>query len=48
MPVYDGDYKVKSLRLYFDRLDFADAVTKGPISRFIVRMLINMSIKGLF
>ena len=46
--IYDEDYKVKCLRLYFDRLYFADAVTKGPISRFIVRRLINMSIKGLF
>ena len=45
--VYDEDYKVKSLRLYFDRLDFADAVTKDPISKFIVRKLIKTSLRGL-
>ena len=45
--VYDEDYKVKSLRLYFDRLDFADAVAKDPISRFIVRKLVKTSLKGL-
>jgi len=45
--IYDEDYKVKSLRLYFDRLDFADAVVKNPISKFIVRRLVKMSLKGL-
>jgi len=45
--VYDEDYKVKSLRLYFDRLDFADAITKDPISKYIVRRLIKISLKGL-
>ena len=45
--VYDEDYRVKSLRLYFDRLDFADAVARDPISRFIVRRLIRASLKGL-
>lgn len=40
-------YKVKSLRLYFDRLDFADSVAKGPISKAIVRRLIRKSLKGL-
>lgn len=39
--------KVKSLRLYFDRLDFADAVAKGPISRAISRRLVRTSLKGL-
>jgi len=45
--IYDENYKVKSLRLYFDRLDFADSVVKDPISKFIVRRLIKMSLKGL-
>jgi len=39
--------QIKSLRLYFDRLDFADAVAKGPISRAISRRLVRTSLKGL-
>ena len=45
--VFDEDYKVNSLRLYFDRLDFADAVAKDPVSRFAVRRLLRGSLKGL-
>ena len=45
--IYDENYKVKSLRLYFDRLDFANSVVQDPISKFIVRRLIKMSIKDL-
>ncbi|NHJ49994.1 MAG: nuclear transport factor 2 family protein [Asgard group archaeon] len=41
------DYKIKDLRLYFDRLDFANAVAKDPISKGIVRKLIKKSLKGL-
>jgi ketosteroid isomerase-like protein len=41
------NYKVKSLRLYFDRLDFADSVAKGFISKRLVRLLIKKSLKGL-
>ena len=44
--VYD-DYKLKSLRLYFDRLDFSDAVAKDFVSKAIVRQLKKMSLKGL-
>ena len=44
--LYDN-YKIKSLRLYFDRLDFAEVVTKGPIGRALVRRLINRSLGGL-
>lgn len=44
--IYD-DYKIKDLRLYFDRLDFANAVTKGPISKGIVQRIIKKSLKGL-
>jgi hypothetical protein len=39
--------KIKSLRLYFDRLDFADAAAKGPISRAISRRLVRTSLRGL-
>lgn len=44
--VYEN-YKIKSLRVYFDRLDFADVVAEDFISRKIVRMLISRSLKGL-
>ena len=41
------DYKIKSLRLYFDRLDFADLVIRDFISRRIVNMIKSRSLKGL-
>lgn len=41
------DYKIKSLRLYFDRLDFAEAVADGFISRRIVESLIKRTREGL-
>jgi ketosteroid isomerase-like protein len=44
--VYE-DFKIKSLRVYFDRLDFADAVAKDFISRRIVETLISRFLKGL-
>ena len=44
--IYEN-YKIKSLRLYFDRLDFADAVAKDFVSKGIVNMLIKRSLKGL-
>jgi hypothetical protein len=44
--VYE-DYKIKSLRVYFDRLDFADVVADSFISRKIVKTLISRSLKGL-
>jgi len=44
--VYEN-YKIKSLRLYFDRLDFAGSVARGFIEKAIVRQLIRTSLKGL-
>jgi ketosteroid isomerase-like protein len=44
--IYEN-YKFRSLRLYFDRLEFADSVAKGPISKALVRTLIKRSLKGL-
>jgi ketosteroid isomerase-like protein len=38
---------VKELRLYFDRLDFAQAVAKGFISKAIVNRLVKKSLEGL-
>lgn len=44
--IYEN-YKIKSLRLYFDRLDFADVITTGFISRKIVESVIKKSLEGL-
>jgi ketosteroid isomerase-like protein len=44
--IYEN-YKIKSLRVYFDRLDFADAVADGFVSKKIVKTLIARSLKGL-
>jgi ketosteroid isomerase-like protein len=38
---------ITSLRLYFDRLEFADAVAKDIISKTIVKELVKKSIEGL-
>lgn len=44
--VYEGD-KVKSLRLYFDRLEFAEAVVHDSLSRALVKKIIALSVAGL-
>ena len=44
--IFDN-YKVKSLRLYFDRMDFADSFTKGKIGKMIVKNIIKRSLAGL-
>jgi ketosteroid isomerase-like protein len=44
--IYEN-YKIKNLRLYFDRLDFADAAADGVISKKIINTLIEKSTKGL-
>jgi ketosteroid isomerase-like protein len=44
--IYEN-YQVKSLRLYFDRLDFAGSVAKGPVANAIVRWIKRKSFKGL-
>lgn len=41
------DYKIKTLRLYFDRLDFADAISNGFLEKRVVGMLIRKSLAGL-
>ena len=45
--VYDGEYKVKRLRLYFDRLEFAAAYASNPIKKIIISRLSKASLKGL-
>ena len=39
--------KIKTLRLYFDRLDFSSSVAKDVISKTIVRQLVRKSLEGL-
>ncbi len=39
--------KIKCLRLYFDRLDFADTVTRDPVSKAVVSRVIKKSLEGL-
>ena len=45
--VYDDEYKVKSLRLYFDRLELAAAYTSNPIEKIMISQLSKASLKGL-
>ena len=44
--VYENE-KIKSLRLYFDRLDFAESVAKDPISKATVNRILKKSLEGL-
>lgn len=44
--VYEN-YKIKSLRLYFDRLDFAGAIVREPFSKVIANRIIKKSLAGL-
>ncbi len=39
--------KIKSLRMYFDRLDFSSSVAKDVISKTIIRELVKKSLEGL-
>jgi hypothetical protein len=39
--------KIKSLRMYFDRLDFATSEAKDVISKTILRELLKKSLEGL-
>jgi hypothetical protein len=41
------NYKIKSLRLYLDRLEFADAFPAGFLSRKIINLIKRKSLKGL-
>lgn len=44
--VFEKD-RIKCLRLYFDRLDFADTLTKDPVSKAVVSRVIKKSLEGL-
>ena len=39
--------RIKNLRLYFDRIDFADSLVRGFVNRSIVKRLIRKSLEGL-
>ena len=45
--VYDNKYKVKNLRLYFDRLELAAAYVSNPVEKIMIRQLSKASLKGL-
>ncbi|MFC1901821.1 nuclear transport factor 2 family protein [Chloroflexota bacterium] len=45
--VYDDDYKVESLRLYFDRLEMSAAYVSNPIEKIMIGQLSKASLKGL-
>jgi ketosteroid isomerase-like protein len=44
--VFEGQ-KIKSLRMYFDRLDFSSSISKDIISKTIINQLIKKSLEGL-
>jgi len=44
--VFEGG-KIKSLRLYFDRLDFVDTLARDPVSKAVVSRVIKKSLEGL-
>ena len=45
--VYDNEYKITSLRLYFDRLELAAAYTSNPLEKLMVNIISKASLKGL-
>ena len=45
--VYDEEYKVKSIHLYFDRLELAAAYASNPIEKIMIKQLNKASLKGL-
>jgi len=45
--VYDNEYRVRSLRLYFDGLELAEAFASGIMERIVVRQVRKASLQGL-
>jgi ketosteroid isomerase-like protein len=39
--------RIKSLRMYFDRLDFSSSVAKDVISKTILKQMVKKSLEGL-
>jgi ketosteroid isomerase-like protein len=44
--VFEGQ-KIKSLRMYFDRIDFSSSMAKDFISKTIIKQIIKKSLEGL-
>ena len=44
---YDNEYKVTSLRLYFDRLELASAYITNPVEKLMVNLINRASLKDL-
>ena len=44
---YDNNYKVTAIRLYFDRLEFAQAISSNFIDRLLINRVSKASLKGL-
>lgn len=44
---YDVDYRVKSIRLYFDRLELAQAFASRLIDRILIKQVSKASLRGL-
>jgi hypothetical protein len=45
--VYDNDYKVQEIRLYFDRLELGQAFSSNLFDRILIRKVNKASLKGL-
>jgi hypothetical protein len=45
--IYDENYKINSLRLYFDRLELGDVFVSNFLEKAMVRLLAKASIRGL-
>jgi ketosteroid isomerase-like protein len=45
--IYDADYQVKSLRLYFDRMELGEVFASNHLERTMIKLLARASFKGL-
>ncbi|MBN1375017.1 MAG: nuclear transport factor 2 family protein [Dehalococcoidia bacterium] len=45
--IYENDYRVSSIRLYFDRLELGQAFSSNPIDRILIREVNKAALKGL-
>jgi hypothetical protein len=45
--LYEDDYKVKAIRLYFDRLELAHAFSSNLIDRILISQVNRASLRGL-
>jgi hypothetical protein len=45
--IYENDYKVKSIRLYYDRLEFARAFSAKFFDRILLKIVDSESLKRI-